>query len=87
MSKIVTTKSGTKYRIDLENKTWERLNATWMSGHLRTESGKIVCISEIVVGLPMDIVGPPLNGSFAGRYICTSNVVSVEEERPGDKHE
>jgi hypothetical protein len=80
MPKIVTTESGTKYRIDLEAKTWERLHATWMSGHLRTESGDIVLISGPVVGERMEIIGSPVVGSYKGRLISTSCVVSVEEE-------
>lgn len=77
---IVTTKSGTRYLIDLEAKTWERLSATDRSGPLRTESGKIVYIEGPVIGESMIIVGPPLNGSSLGQVIFTSLVVGVEEE-------
>lgn len=82
MPKIVTTESGTKYRIDLKNKTWERLSATWMSGHLRTECGDIVLISSPVVGERMEIIGSAVAGSYKGRLISTSPVVVVEEECP-----
>lgn len=76
---IVTTRSGTRYRIDLEAKTWERLSSTPESGHLRTESGTFVDIQGPDLGRGMTITCPPLTPRAYVRVIYTTPVVAVEE--------
>lgn len=75
---IVTTELGTRYKIDVAAKTWERLSKTDKSGHLRTESGSITNIDGPVVGQRMVILAPPLNPESAVRVISTSPVALVE---------
>lgn len=79
---IVTTKSGTKYRIDLEAKTWQRLEATYKSGHLRTEFGKFIGIEGLAVGCGMIITCPPITPRASARVIYTTQVVAIEDECP-----
>lgn len=77
---VVTTKSGTKYRIDLKAKTWERLSKTEHSGHLRTESGVFDQIEGPDLGRGMTITCPPLVRGAHVRVIYTTPVVAMEEE-------
>lgn len=79
---IITTKSGTKYRIDLEAKTWERLFKTEESGHLRTESGTFTDIQGPDLGRGLTITCPPLTPRAYVRVIYTTPVVMVEDESP-----
>lgn len=79
---IVTTKSGTKYRIDLKAKTWERLSKTEHSGTLRTESGVFDQIEGPDLGRGMTITCPPLTPRAYVRIIYTTPVVGIEDESP-----
>lgn len=76
---IVTTETGTKYRVDRDTKTWERVHYSDESGPLKTKLGTYLEI-RLVVGDPMELLCPPLDPKAQARYISTSPVVSVEEE-------
>lgn len=73
----VTTKNGSVYRIDYDNKTWERLSETENSGPVRTEGGPWDEVL-LVEGFPMVIYGPPLDPKMDKRKITTSEVEKVE---------
>lgn len=74
---IVTTKTGSKYRVDFDAKTWERV-------HYLDDSGIRVKLHyteiRIVAGEPMELLCAPLVLGGMPRYIETSDVVSLEEE-------
>ena len=76
---IVTTESGSKYRVDLDKKTWERVQITDKSGPVRTKCGSYNEI-RLVIGDPMELLCPPFTKGSEGRYVETSNVISVVEE-------
>lgn len=73
----VLTETGSLYRINYDNKTWERLEETPMSGRVRTDSGPW---NEVIIveGFPMLIEGPPLDPTMWKRQITTSIVVSTK---------
>ena len=76
---IVTTKSGSKYRIDPEVRTWERLQVTDKSGPLRTLKGSYLEI-KFAVGQPLEMICPPLTPGTIGRYVATSKVTEIGED-------
>ena len=76
---IVTTENGSKYRVDLDAKTWERLSHPKWSNQVRTKMGAYDEI-RLSVGSPMEMLCPPITPGTDGRFISTSDVVSIEEE-------
>ena len=76
---IVHTKSGSKYRIDPDAKTWERLHHDPVSNKLRTPKGSYLEI-RLKVGEPMEMLCPPLVADADARYVGTSTVTRMEEE-------
>ena len=77
---IVITENGSRYQIDLDAKTWARLEHAPWSNMVRTKTGPYDQI-RAHLGEPMRLLCPPLTPGLDGRYIRTSNVVSIEEER------
>jgi|GEM_PF-3252413 len=77
----VTTRSGSIYHIDQEQKTWARVSKTEDSGICRTESGNIIEINVPQIGSPLTIVTDRLSEtpSDAFRILLTSNVVDIKE--------
>jgi len=76
---IITTVHGTKFKVDLENKTWERIDKTGDSGNLRDESGPFIESSDPAVGHPVILKCPPRIEAATGRMIITSPVTEIEE--------
>ena len=76
---IITTHSGSKYRIDFDAKTWERLSHDPSSNRLRTPKGSYEEI-RLKVGDPMEMLCPPLIPGTDARYVSTSRVTNIEEE-------
>ena len=75
---IITTKSGSKYRIDLDAKTWARVRFSGESGYLRTAGGGYDYI-RFEIGAPLEMLCPPITEGSSARYIETSDIVSVED--------
>jgi hypothetical protein len=76
---IVTTEHGTKFKIDFDNKTWERIDKTGDSGNLRTESGTYVEIVGPVIGKSLQLWCPPFTEHSGARLIMTSLITRIEE--------
>jgi hypothetical protein len=78
---IVTTKSGSRYFIDLEKKTWKKITDNVGLGDfpLRTSSGSFTWIGPICIGRPLTLLCPPINSLSLGRTITTNLVVSIED--------
>jgi hypothetical protein len=76
---IVYTKSGSRYRVDLDAKTWERLHEDPKSGPLRTPKGSYLEI-RLKLGEPLEMLCPPLNPEADARYVGASTVTRMEEE-------
>jgi len=77
--KRVTTETGSVYLIDLENKTWERIQVGETSGRIRSDQGSILNAQplRIIVGESMYIITDMINP--APRFLTTSPVVSIED--------
>jgi hypothetical protein len=73
----VTTVNGTVYRISYDDRTWERISGTSLSGPVRTDSGSWTELL-LVEGFPMIIYGPSLDPKMDVRRITTSEVEKVE---------
>lgn len=81
MRLLVRTKTNSLYRIGTCTKTWERLQSTPTSGHIRGKQyGTFLDISEIEVGKPLSMLLPSFLLDGPSRAIITSDVVAVEEE-------
>jgi hypothetical protein len=76
---IVTTEHGTKFRIDPEHKTWERIDKTGDSGNLRDESGTFIWSFGPTIGEPLVLVCPPRVEGASARAITTSIVEKIDE--------
>lgn len=76
---IVTTETGSQYRINEVEKTWKRLSRTEESGSLRTEEGTYLHLmpNPVRPGEPMLLTMNPLTEDAAIRVIITSTVVAV----------
>ena len=76
------TETGSIYRVNTLEKTWERLQKARQVGAqpLRTESGTYYEMSTIVGGQSVTLVCPPLNSSSGFRYITTSLIVRIALE-------
>lgn len=79
--KRITTKTGSVYLIDEENKTWERITAAGTSGQIRTNSGSIKNDHplNIRIGHSLVIYTDNINIHADGRLLATSHVVRIEE--------
>lgn len=75
---IVTTQSGSIYRLDPEDQSWERILDGGV-GRLRTDGGYWLYLYPLEVGKPLKMICPPLNPPYS-RHIETSRVISIEEE-------
>ena len=75
MHVIITTESGSRYEINDENKSWERLSIGNDQYTTRTATGKFNIRSEIVVGQPFTMLGDGLVEGI--RFIQTTPVQSV----------
>lgn len=69
----VTTVNGTVYRVNYDDKTWERFSR----GPVGTEKGTWNDLI-LVEGFPMIIEGPSLDPKMDVRRIMTSEVEKVE---------
>ena len=78
---LITTETGSKYLLDMENKTWERVHSTLESGHLRTTKASFLS-AEYDSG-HLILVCLPINDTSAFRYIQTSRILKIEEEPNG----
>lgn len=84
---LVETESGCKFIIDLERKTWARIEAGYQTtAPLRTSSGSFITISPIKVGQVLRMFCPPINDSSSARLIMTSFVTNIEERAHIDLH-
>lgn len=77
---VFYTISGSKYRIDVDNMTWERISHAPESNLLRTESGPLISRSDILIGMPVILYGPPLNPKAHVREITTTEVIHIGEK-------
>lgn len=75
-----TTRSGSKYVIDKTAMTWERQAAGEGSVYVRTQGGTLLQWPTVIVGSPVEIIGPPLDPAADIRFILTTPIVSVVEE-------
>jgi hypothetical protein len=76
----VTTRNGSVYRLDYENKTWERVGETSTSGALRTDGrGTWTEVYLPGEGFPLVISGPPVDPEMEMRQITTSPVTNIED--------
>ena len=79
----VRTETGSLYKIDDEAMTWERIEATDLSGPIRSQAGVYYELfgelQDITkqVGKPLTLVMQPIDSRFSGRIIQTSNVVDI----------
>ena len=76
---IITTENGTKFSIDLVNKTWARIDKTGDSGNLRTESGTYNEIQGPVIGEPCRVWCNNIYEWAGARLIMTTNIIKIEE--------
>lgn len=77
---IVTTEHGTKFQINLQHKTWARIDKTGDSGNLRTESGTFFEILGPVIGESLKLWCPLIGTDSPGRLIQTSWITAIEDE-------
>lgn len=76
-----TTRSGSKYVIDKTAMTWERQKAGVGSIYVRTQGGTLLEWPVVIVGSPVEMIGPPLEDPLADiRYILTTPVLTRVEE-------
>jgi hypothetical protein len=76
MIRLVTTETGSVYKLDDVAKTWERIAETERSGNIRTQGGEYYEVFDIEVGKRGFIEGPGL--AFGNRWIHTTIIVSIE---------
>jgi hypothetical protein len=75
----IKTESGSVYRIDTDDKTWERIETGPYSGRLRSASGPYLFCDAMQVGSEgIKLTCPPVNPSTSFRFIYTSPVVEVK---------
>lgn len=76
-----TTRSGSRYVIEKteDAMTWERQQAGQDSVYVRTFAGTLLEWPVVVVGCPVEMVGPPLISGDV-RYIYTTPVITRVEE-------
>lgn len=84
MKIAVKTQSGSTYVLNQKNMTWERARDKPYEGlydgfqdHVRTQGGSLISWPTIVVGKPMDILGPPLTLDTTVRLISTTPVTEI----------
>lgn len=78
MHQLVTTESGSRYLIDRDTSTWERVESS--PDPLRSLNGQFTDI-HLVIGQPMVLICPPFDASKLDvpRLIHTTFVRSIEE--------
>ncbi len=74
---LITTESGSVYRIDLNKKLWARISETERSGDIRTHFGTYTELRDVEVGKRMTIIAPGL--AFGNRWIHTSVVKEIKD--------
>ncbi len=77
MKYIITTETGSVYKIDTEKKTWERIEVTCDSGYIRTKDGTYNEITKIAIGERLIMICPAIVPNMDGRLISTSSIVSI----------
>lgn len=76
---IYTTVDGTKFEIDLEAKTWKRIDKTGDYGNLRTEEGTFTSVLGDGVGSSLQLLCPPFKEGTFARMIMTQPIKTIEE--------
>lgn len=86
MKVMVKTESGSTYLLDDERMTWSRLRERPYEGFyegwkdtVRTQEGPLNAWPSIMVGEPLNLIGPPLSEGTNVRLISTSPVVEISE--------
>lgn len=78
----ITTESGSIYFLNKNAMTWDRILASPHSdptSPVRTRGGPLLEWPQVVVGQPVDIMGPPIQTGATFRLVRTSPVTKVEE--------
>lgn len=78
----ITTESGSIYFLNKNTMTWDRTLASPHSDAsfpVRTRGGPLLEWPQVVVGQPVDIMGPPIQAGATFRLVRTSPVMHVEE--------
>jgi len=70
------TETGSIYLVDTDAMTWERLSNTGVSP-IRTETGPLTEVPELVVGRSAELIGPPFVPNAVARAIITSRIVEI----------
>ncbi len=81
---LITTETGSKYLLDMENKTWERVRSTLESGYLRTPKGPFLS-AEYEKNGHLALTCPPIRDGSTFRYIQTSRIVKIESPNNGQE--
>lgn len=76
---LITTETGSKYLLDMENKIWERTHSTLESGRLRTTSASFLS-ADYQLGGHLELICPPINDKSTYRYIQTSRIIKIEDQ-------
>jgi len=71
------TATGSTYEIDCRDMSWRRL-PTLRSGILRSESGPLVALRQLELGLPAVLLCPPFLPGGPPRAIVTAPVVQID---------
>jgi hypothetical protein len=73
------TETGSLYEIDMDKKTWARLEEPTIEGSypLRTTSGTYYSINGIEVGFPAQWLSEPVDPTKDYRLVETSRVVEI----------
>jgi len=78
----ITTESGSIYFLNKNTMTWDRVIASAHSDPaypVRTRGGPLLEWPQVVVGQPVDIMGPPIQAGATFRLVRTTPVLKVEE--------
>lgn len=71
------TESGSRYEIDYGARRWARLEHNPESAAVRSAEGEMTGVSEIVIGQPVLIFGPPIDPAQDFRMIETTPVLEI----------
>ena len=78
---LVTTESGSRYRVDTIAMTWERLRKGDPGRTSRKDQGNLLEIPDIKVGEPMYLFDTDVLPGMTHHAVQTTLVVEVQEER------
>lgn len=76
---LITTETGSKYLLDMENRIWERTHSTSESGHLRATSAPFLS-ADYALGGHLVLICNSIKEGSAFRYIQTSRIIKIEEQ-------